>query len=467
MDAVKIIAFGSMLPVFAVLASASSCGADAAPVGCDMSKDPAESPQCVDFAVGVFVHPKGNDNNPGTKTLPVATIPVALAKASATQSRVYVCEGDYAHNVVVFSSKSIYDGFACDWASLGRTVTIAPTLGVPLTVKANGVTVADITFHAPPGSAASPSSIAAIVDRAHHVALKRLTLTAADAADGTSGKGPADQVPQASKGNNASGANGGPAQPSPAVPCANRSGTTQGGAGGGENQAGAAGQPFGVYDGGPDNTGAGGQGGGNCRAGINGADAPAGSHGTGASQTGTIQSGTWVPQDGQPGGFGQVGQGGGGGGGGATGRGAGGGSGGAGGCGGNAGNAGKGGGASIALLSIASDVTLVAGALTAKKPGNGGAGASGQKGQLGGGAGSSPSGLACPGGIGGAGGNGGAGGGGAGGVSAAILYSGTAPSLQNDPTLTAASQGGSAGPGGIVGTNDGVPGAVGPKLPVP
>ncbi|WP_394823084.1 hypothetical protein [Pendulispora albinea] len=434
-----------------------------------MSKDPAESPQCVDFAVGVFVHPNGNDANPGTKTHPVATIPGALAKASATQVRVYVCEGNYANNVVVSWSKSIYGGFACDWASLGRTVTVAPPAGVPLTVKANGVTVADITFHAPPGSAASPSSIAAIVERAQRVVLKRLTLTAADAADGSSGKGPAEQLPRALKGNDASGANGGPAQPSPAIPCANGSGTTQGGAGGGENQAGAPGQPFGVYDGGPNKTGVGGQGGGSCGAGgtgLDGADAPAGSHGTGASQTGTIQNGTWVPQDGQAGALGRVGQGGGGGGGSAPGDRAGGGSGGAGGCGGNAGHAGKGGGASIALLSIASDVTVVAGAFTAKKPGNGGAGASGQKGQLGGYGGIYSPG-ACQAGNGGAGGYGGAGGGGAGGVSAAILSSGTAPSLQNDPTLTAASQGGSAGPGGIVGTNDGIPGAAGPKVLVP
>ncbi|WP_394847443.1 hypothetical protein LZC95_08255 [Pendulispora brunnea] len=449
-------------------------GVDVAPPGCDLSVDPGQSTPCIDDKVAIFVAPSsanGNDSNPGTRAQPVATLTRALEKAAASKPRVYVCKGDYTDNVNVTASRGIFGGFSCtDWSvnAAANPVTVAPSAGVPLTVHANDVTIADIAFNAPPGSAATTtSSIAAIVENALRVVLARLRLIAGDAANGADGQAAAAPPARALKGNDASGANGGPAQPVSPQPCANGSGTTQGGGGGNEGADGGAGQPFGVYDAGPNNTGAGGKGGSSCDKGANGADGPAGSIGQGGSPIGSIQKGTWAPQDGKPGGVGLVGQGGGGGGGGGASTSSGGGGGGAGGCGGNAGNPGQGGGGSIALLSIRSDVTIISGTLTGKRAGDGGKGAAGQTGQPGGGAGASPTGLACAGGIGGAGGNGGAGGGGAGGVSAGILFSGTQPKTQDGPIITAAAAGGAAGAGAIAGTNDGVPGQAGATVPIP
>ncbi|WP_394847442.1 hypothetical protein [Pendulispora brunnea] len=472
------------------IASAVGCGSDSAdapgddgsvdvaPPGCDLSVDPGQSTPCIDDKVAIFVAPSsanGNDSNPGTRAQPVATLTRALEKAAASKPRVYVCKGDYTDNVNVTASRGIFGGFSCtDWSvnAAANPVTVAPSAGVPLTVHANDVTIADIAFNAPPGSAATTtSSIAAIVENALRIVLSRLTLTASDAINGADGQGPPDALARGVDGNNADAGTGAPARvPTPACPPG--SGTTQGGAGGSNGGQGTNGDPFGVYDGGPPGTGqksgAGGKGNvscGNDGLGHDGADAPSSDPGAGAAKIGSIHDGKWAPQDGTAGPVGRVGQGGGGGGGGTN---AGGGGGGApGGCGGIGGSPGKGGGASIALLSIGSDIRLVGGTLTAKKPGDGGKGMLGQKGQLGGGGGDRGNSLACVGGAGGAGGNGGAGGGGAGGVSAGILFSGPQPKTQDAPTITAVSKGGAAGIGGIAATNDGVPGQAGPTISVP
>ncbi|WP_394829453.1 hypothetical protein [Pendulispora albinea] len=451
-------------------------GVDVAPPNCLLDKDPAESPACIDERVGIFVAPSpaGSDTNPGTRGQPMATIQGALAKAAGSKPRVYVCGGTYAENVLIDTGKSIsiYGGFACtDWnPSAKLPVTVAPASRIPLTVRASHVTVADIAFLAPRGIAGEPSSIAAIVQNAQKVVLERLTLTAGDAANGADAQGLVDPA-RAEKGNDASGTTGGSAQPAGSLfTCTNGSGTTQGGAGGSAGGEGRSGEPFGVYDGGPpgpdQRTGAGGAGGvgGTTSCGRNGAHAPSGVTGSGATRLGAIQGGVWIPQDGAPGSMGKAGQGGGGGGGGESG-GAGGG-GGAGGCGGGAGGAGKGGGGSIALVSVSSGVTIAGGKLLAKAPGNGGKGGAGQKGQIGGFGGSAAMG-GCQGGVGGNGGQGGPGGGGAGGVSAGILYVGLRPSTEADPVITTADKGGAGGAGGLPGANDGMTGQAGSIIPVP
>src|SRR5690348_15274685 len=61
-------------------ASVGDAGIDAPP-GCDLSKDPKDSPACVDSTVGVFVDSTKSDTNDGSKAKPVATIGKALSLA--------------------------------------------------------------------------------------------------------------------------------------------------------------------------------------------------------------------------------------------------------------------------------------------------------------------------------------------------------------------------------------------------
>ncbi|MGE0328103.1 MAG: PE-PGRS family protein, partial [Polyangiaceae bacterium] len=186
--------------------------------------------------------------------------------------------------------------------------------------------------------------------------------------------------------------------------------------------------------------------------GAPGANGANGDPGAGATRQGTVTDAGWVPASGELGTAGHVGQGGGGG------RGSlesGGGGGGAGGCGGGPGSYGTGGGGSIALLLFNASVSLVDSELVSAQGGDGGSGTIGQLGMSGGAKGLRSQSTACDGGDGGRGGRGGLGGGGAGGISAAIVYSGPAPTVTSS-VLTPGS-GGAAGPA-WTGGNPGVAG---------
>ena len=102
-----------------------------APANCDLSKDPKDSPACVDDSVGVFVDAtNGKDANAGTKAAPLQTITTALTKADAQHVRLYVCEGTYAEDVVVDATHngSIYGGWKCaDWTYSGNKPVIGKT----------------------------------------------------------------------------------------------------------------------------------------------------------------------------------------------------------------------------------------------------------------------------------------------------------------------------------------------------
>ena len=66
------------------------------PPGCDLTKPVADSPECVDDAVGVFVAPSGDDGAPGTKARPVRSLTKAAELAGASsRPRMYVCAGTY------------------------------------------------------------------------------------------------------------------------------------------------------------------------------------------------------------------------------------------------------------------------------------------------------------------------------------------------------------------------------------
>jgi hypothetical protein len=428
-----------------VAAAADTGTADT--TSCDPSKTPSEDPCAVDEAFAIFVSPMGSDTNPGTRTMPVATIGRALSAAKAASKRVYVCAGTYAEKVTVGSALdgvSLYGGLDCSsWAySAGNTVTVAPpSVGFALELDGltAGVTIEDVTFVAQNANPAhaGESSIAAFANSAQNVVLRRVGLVAGTGTDGAAGAsagasadggtnnwfGTAPSYPEL---NGHDAADGGPGA-STACRCADGTSSTGGqGGGGAASQMPAAGLPN--YG---DDAGAGTPGSNSAQcarggAGLNGLDAPMGGADMPSALRGSSSSNGWSAAAGTAGSNGKPGQGGGGGGDGVAGIGGGGG-GACGGCGGAGGKPGMGGGSSIALLSFNSNVSLSDCTLTAHAAGRGGAGGNGEPGQGGSFVGGNGAAGGCPGGGGGAGGGGNGAQGGPGGISAGIVFSGNAP----------------------------------------
>ena len=414
-----------------------------APPGCDLTKDPKDSPACIDDAVGIFVSPTGSDGATGAKGAPVKTIGKALSIAGP--KRVYVCEGSY-EGFELKTGTTIAGGFACaDWKYTGTKPKVEGTDGAKPTVDvaASGALLLDLEINGPAKGVPNSVAVRAVDSTA---TLRRVKLSAGEGADGADGVRTDFTYPTQTQldGNNADMGNGGLEK---SFTCPG-SAITKGGKGGDNGFGGADGLPA-LGDGkGGDNS--------NCASGGTGSNGRGGTTPSpvdGAKVLGTIVATAWVAQVGGNGGNGGPGQGGGGGYGSGGG---GGGGGGAGGCGGAGGPGGKGGGASIALLSINSTLTLETSSLNSSKAGNGGKGAAGQAGQTIFGIRGVGAGLGCNGGSGGKGGDGAAGGGGAGGLSAALLYTKTKPTLKD--TTTSAGTAGSAGVGGVPSTNDGVAG---------
>ena len=126
-------------------------GGDSGP-SCDPKTE-----NCIDPSLGVFVAPTGNDGNDGTEGKPLQTIGAGLAKAKAGgKSRVYVCSGTYAENVVIKDALSILGGFSCaDWVyGTSNVVTVAPTAGLPLKITSTTASVSDVAFSAADATAA-------------------------------------------------------------------------------------------------------------------------------------------------------------------------------------------------------------------------------------------------------------------------------------------------------------------------
>jgi hypothetical protein len=440
-----------------------------APAGCVLTKDPGESPPCIDEGVGVFVDAASSAGTPdGTRKAPYKTIGDAVA--SNKRPRVYVCAGSYAENVKLDSSHavSLYGGFACGawtYAASGNAVKVVPTSGYALNVDTvtSALVIADMGFDAPAGTADSVNSIAAFVNASTNVTLKRATLK------GGAGYQGKDQVAGASgalqsstptantlKGNDADPMtnNGGVAQ---SCTCSN-GGTSKGGAGanaGFDGKDGTTAQavpkPTANYIGAGQTLAL-------CVAKdyskSNGSDAtdqtPAGP----PLIAGKLEASGWAPAGGVDGADGAAGQGGGGGGG----AGGGGGGGACGGCGGSKGLGGSGGGASVGLVTLSSSISLVSSVVGGSAAGRGGNGGAGGAAQAIIGAGGTRAGTACFGGDGGHGGAGGAGSGGAGGIGAGIMYKGTKPSYGTDTSVTSGTKG-SGGAGGVPTMNDGPDGA--------
>ena len=433
------------------------------PPGCDLTKDPKDSPACIDESIALFVAPSGKDTNAGTKAAPLLTIDAALAKADAQHDRVYACEGTYSENVEVSATAtaSVFGGFSCaDWSDTGRLVKISPSkpgYAISILGVAAPITIGDLELDAPNAQKPGDSSIAAFVGSSPGgVTFLNVAVNAGTGANGADGTLIENMYPTNNAGNSGSGGTGGDAV---TVTCA--SCTTVGGKGGSSGLSGDPGTPR--VDGGTG--GSGGTLAASCgSAGAVGGDGDpglAGSNGAGAATAGTIRENGWQPNAGGNGESGGCGQGGGGG----AGIGGGGGGGGAGGCGGASGAPGNGGGGSIGVLIFSSPVTISKSVITTSAGGNGGAGVAGQPGQTPGGAHGNGAGSACQGGNGGAGGAGGASGGGAGGVSIGVFYkSSKAPVVDADTKFNGPTSGGTKGAGGAPGVNDGVDGTAGTTI---
>ncbi len=417
-------------------------GGDSTPANCDLTKEPKDSPSCVDDSIGVFVSVKGADTNPGTKAAPLATINAALKKSP---SRIYVCDGAYSSTTAISSSVGIFGGFDCtSWSYSGARPKITGSFSI---VGATGVALVDLEIDAPDGAPQSgASSVAVRVSASQKVLLQRSKLVAGNGGSGADGTVNASTFAPAKPGGAASGSAGAPAV-MVTCPSGEMSLGGAGGATGVDGLPGAPGKPNGgTFAGcaGANQSGGGGAGG--------ETHLPA----SGAQRFGVLTSDGWTSEPGTSGLAGPPGQGGGGG---STAEpSTGGSSGGAGGCGGAGGGGGKGGGGSFGVIVIDSVVTLRASSIDTKTGGAGGAGSVGQGGQSMGGAGghSQISGV-CDGGS-GSGGNGAAGGGGAGGVSIGVFYKGPAPDVDADTQGNIkAGNAGAKGKGAGAG-NDGVDG---------
>lgn len=439
---------------------ASSSGGDSGdggiikPPDCDLTKEPKDSPACVDDGVGVFVSPTGSDSAAGTKAAPLRSIGKALAIAGA--KRVYVCEGTY-EGFELKAGTTVAGGFACaDWKHTGAKPKVQGMDGSKPAVdllSPNAALLLDLEIHGPTKGAPNSLALRAVDTTA---TLRRVKLVAGDGADGADGTRTDFNYPlqEDLNGKDAAGGTGGGEKsftcPGGAV--------TKGGKGGDSGFSGDPGMPaLGGGAGGDVLQACAGPG-----SGGDGTSGPSPTAADGAKALGTLTASAWVPQAGTAGPNGSPGQGGGGGkgiGGG------GGGSGGAGGCGGAGGGGGKGGGASLALLSLSSNLSLEASELVSARAGNGGKGLAGQQGQPIFGFKGNNSGAGCDGGNGGKGGDGAAGGGGAGGLSTPVLFQGAKPTLSQ--TTATPGTPGSGGKGGATPANDGIIGEAKAEHEVP
>lgn len=439
----------------------------------------------------IFVDAGAGSGGTGTRLKPAKTLEAALQLAKLRSiSQIALCEGTYAEPLSIDQASSVRlvaGGFSCDTWQYAKAVRslvrpTAPGYALVVDVPEEQVVFLSVAFQSLDAVNPGDSSVSAFVKTSSAVRFERVSFTAgigqpgakgstvayvvgngagnwpsAVASPGTATSGGA-AVTVTCPGSNLKsvGGRGGTSRDTSVSPTREQVDATAGTPGGG-----TAGTSTLVYNSPSSCTGGG----------SVAATAKAGDDGPGATQVGTLSADGWKPQAGVAGKVGLVGGGGGGGGYlancGASAGGAGcstfsnGGGGGPGGCGGAGGAAGLGGGSSIALMSFESAITIVGGSFTSANAGAGGAGDAGQVGQVGksGGARWLASGqtTGCSGGTGGNGGPGGGGGGGSGGSSLGVLWSGTAPVLEADPTFSLGAAG--VGGKGAGSSNSGDPGA--------
>ena len=340
--------------------SASDTGVDA-PQGCDLTKDPKDSPLCIADTVGIFVDAtKGDDSGgDGSKAKPVKTISKALSILGG-KPRVYVCEGTYAGSVDVASAAAIYGGLTCSWAPGGaRPVIQADKPAYGIRIASSKVSLTDLEVASKDGAAPGESSVGIFAVTANGLTMTRIKVTAGAGQPGTAGVTGSNYTAVAQgdpsiKGNGASGVAGGGLKVCALCTDAKNSVGGGGGTGGAAPGDGSDGTPNlgGITPvdgkGGLKDTGSA------CSNGHKGTTATSSPAATSVTTLGTVDGVGWKASSGAGALNGGPAQGGGGGGGGIDGSNTsgGGGGGGCGGCGGAGGPGGGGGGASLAVVVV-------------------------------------------------------------------------------------------------------------------
>ena len=398
-------------------------------------------------ADAVFVSTTGNDGNPGTKTLPVASINTAIALAASTgKTQVYISNGTYNERVILANGISLYGGYSSSTNWSRSALNIATITGNNINNnRVSGIegtnitaTIDRITISTPNATGVGFSNYGILCTNCNGLVIKNSSITAGN---GTSGISGANGSVGATGTNGINGGNGncstGPAGlgGQGGSGCGSTGGQGGGGGSGGAGIAGQASSSGSIGGAGGSYSLKGGDG-------VDGADGLLAANGNnGTAGFSLVVNGLWTVNHGNPGTTGLPGRSGGGGGGGggedlpsgAEGTGNGGGGGGSGGCPGTGGFGGHSGGGSFGLFLVSSSGIIISNNnITSGNGGNGGAGGIRGAGGVGGTGGAGGSicttevGKGGNGGRGGNGGNGGHGGGGAGGPSYSIyLVNGT------------------------------------------
>jgi hypothetical protein len=416
----------------------------------------------------IFVSPKGNDADPGTKEQPKRQIQAAITAAAGTRKDVLVAAGQY-DGVSVTSGTGIYGAYdAAEWSRKpGLTTLIAnsPTFGSQglLADGATGVTLQLLSIR---GIRQAYDAYGIRAINGASLRLQRVTVSAGDGAPGGFGANGAPGRPGGRGQPGADGADdsdvrapGGAGGGSPIGRDGGKGGDGHYASRGGDGAPGIVGTP-----GGKGGASSGGYNAYNGEVGHEGSNGVAGSASSGGTNSTALASIVWQGRGGVDGTYGAPGNGGGGGGagGGQTGvfvidgTGHAGHGGGGGGEGGRGGAGGRAGGGSLGIYLYNSSLTAEKSTIVAGNGGAGGRGGDGGPGGAGGKGGANVHSQRCTevgcggwGGRGGNGGQGGGGGGGAGGPSIGIfkIGSATANLTLSETKVTA----GSAGPGGATG----------------
>ncbi|AKF03179.1 RNA-binding protein [Sandaracinus amylolyticus] len=456
-----------------------------------------------DASIGVFVAPLalgGNDANPGTRDMPVATITrgIELARTSGrARMEVYVAAGAYAESIVLADGVSIFGGYNAAQGWRRSASFVSQIDGGTTAVLGSGLTrdseVQLFTIVSAGATAGGESSYGVrIVNSTGLVTLRLNTIRSGNGAAGAPGTDGAPGAGGQDGRRGFEGCNGCSGFTCASTPCGSggASACAPGGAGGNgghDGGGGAAGSP-GTMGSATGTAGPGGSGGGAaavCFASSGAGGTPSVGGGNGGNGTnaaapvvsiGVVASGLYAPPrgtDGTPGTHGGGGGGGGGAGGGrASGvcnadRGGSGGGGGGGGCAGTQGLGGGGGGGSFGIFASSARIDASGNTIISGTGGNGGRGGNGGDGGGGGNGGAGGNGAddargGGNGGSGGRGGNSGSGSGGPGGPSYGIFAIASAvTSSSNAITASSPGSGGAGGSAALGSAPGGLTGAAG------
>ena len=146
--------------------------------------------RCLDESVGVFVSAQGDDKNAGTRKSPVKTVSRAQELQGA-KPRIYVCEGEYAGNVVLKRTTQVMGGFDCgEWKLSGKLVRlVATSSGEAVRVEdvgGAGVALWDVSIEAKAGDVTNANSVG-VFARNSVLKLYRVSVKAADGAPADAG----------------------------------------------------------------------------------------------------------------------------------------------------------------------------------------------------------------------------------------------------------------------------------------